>query len=112
VWVIAETTVTQAFSLFMACGFGELAAQQVEGADMPIPRYRPAVARAHLLLGVAVAGSCLANPLVWRLDFSEYSFNVASLMLLATLPYLVVSFATAAATPAARTSAATPCAPS
>ena len=90
-WVIAETTVTQAFLLFLACGFGELAAQQVEEADMPIPRYRPAIAWAQLLLGAAAAGSCLANPLVWRLDISEYGFNVASLMLLATLPYLVAA---------------------
>lgn len=91
VWVIAETTVTQAFVLFLACGYGELAAQQVEEADRPIARYRPAIAWAHLLLGVAAAGSCLANPLVWRLDLSEYGFNVASLMLLAALPYLVAA---------------------
>jgi len=55
---------------------------------VPMPPYQRPLAWAHVILGLVAAGSCLVQPIVWRLDLSEYGFNVASYVLLATLPYL------------------------
>jgi hypothetical protein len=88
-WELAATTAVQMFLLLMGCGLGENAARQVEAVDEPIPPYRQPIAWAHVILGLVAAGSCLARPLVPRLDLAEYGFDVASSMLLATLPYLM-----------------------
>jgi TPR repeat protein len=88
VWVVVFLTVAQAFLLLMASGLGEQAAEQVEASDVPITPYRRTLAWSHVILGLVAAGSCLARPIVEHLDSSEYGFNVASYVLLATLPYL------------------------
>lgn len=88
-WEIAAVTVAQAFFLLAGCGLGERAAQQVEGSNLPIPPARHRVVWAHAILGLVAAGSWLSRSEVWRWDYLRHNgFDLASYVLLATLPYL------------------------
>ena len=88
VWDIVQITVVQAFLLLVACGLGERAAQQVETTDLPITPGRYRMIWVHGILGLLAAGSWLSRPSVWHLDlWREQGFNLASCVLLATLPY-------------------------
>jgi hypothetical protein len=86
---VAAVTVAQAFLLLVACGLGENAAQEIETTDQPIPPAQQRIVLAHLILGLVAAGSWLSRSNVWHLDYMRnHGFNLASYVLLATLPYV------------------------
>jgi hypothetical protein len=55
-WGIGITAAAQATLLLMACGLGQVAAQQVQENDRLVPPYRRRVAWAHAILAFVAAG--------------------------------------------------------
>lgn len=81
-------TVMQAFLLLAASGLGENAAREVETTDLPTAPAQWRIVWVHAILGLIAAGSWLLRSNVWHLDYLRNDgFNLASYVLLATLPY-------------------------
>jgi hypothetical protein len=88
-WTICFLTIVQAALLFVACSLGAMGAQFVESAPEPAPAYRKTIVTANILLGIVAAGSVFWRPDVRRVEFlSLHSFEIASTILLALLPYV------------------------
>jgi hypothetical protein len=90
-WTICILTIVQAALLLLACSLAATGAQIVETAPEPAPAYRKTIATANILLGIVAAGSVFLRPDVRRVGFlSLHSFEIASAILLASLPYVAV----------------------
>jgi hypothetical protein len=87
-WNLVVVATAQMFLLFVACGLGETAAQQLEADDVSASPGRNRLIWVHAILGIVAGGSWLARSTIWRFDYwRDNGFNLASYILLATLPY-------------------------